>query len=63
MLKDLSKREQDESSKYLHYIASYLVGQPCGVAAQDYDGDYDEPYVEREHKLQPHLVHRLSCHG
>ena len=23
------------------------------VATQDYD--YDEPYVEREHKLQPHL--------
>ena len=62
-MKDLCKGEQDESSKYLHYIASNLVGQPCGIVTQDYDGGYDEPYVEREHKLQPQLSHRLSCHG
>ena len=26
-----------------------------------YDGGYDEPYVEREHKLQPHLG--IGCHA
>ena len=29
-------------------------------STQDYDGGYDEPYVEREHKLQPHLD--IGCH-
>ena len=28
---------------------------------QDCDGGYDEPYVEREHKLQPHLG--IGCHA